>query len=994
MASKAAVKRNGKKAPPSTPLLTRGGAGQGSNGSGAAPKAARTTIAVQGARVHNLKNVSVEIPRDRLIVVTGLSGSGKSSLAFDTIYAEGQRRYLESLSSYAKRFVAQVAKPDVDFVFGLSPVISIEQKTIANNPRSTVGTMTDVASYLNLLFATIGQPHCPRTGEPAPSRTSSQILESILSLPEGTEIELRAPAFKVYGEELDFVFTELRKKGCRWLIIDRKRVDVSAQVDLDELKVRHVDAVVDRFVVSRKHEKAIKAGIANTLLVGDGLLQVHVLKGANKAEADRFYRGLCSRTHHFVYGDVAPEYFVFNNPESACRTCGGLGVDKLTHRELLIPDPRRSIAGGCFVREAFKYNPDTWDGRLMYSLARALGFSLESPWEKLPETVRHAILYGIDQKKIALAVPPEVKEKRREWEGKEVGFGGIARRIERHYRRYRQRGEANSGMEAWLDKVMVEHVCPDCQGARVRATRLLFTIAGKTIHDVGQLNFDELHAFLGTLKPTGRGADAGRQVLKEIRGRLELLLGIGLDYLNLNRRSGTLSGGESQRIRLSTQIGSGLMGMLYVLDEPSIGLHPKDNVKMIATLESLRDIGNTVIVVEHDEDTIRAADHVVEMGPGPGVHGGTVVVQGTLDDVLACRASPTGQFLSGARSIATPKERRKGNGKALTVRGARENNLKAIDVAFPLGVLVAITGASGSGKSTLVNEVLYKALWKRLVDTRTLPGEHDGVEGIEYVYKVVNIDQSPIGRNSRSNPATYVGFYDTIRDLFARAPLSAERGYKAGRFSFNVKGGRCEECQGEGAITTQLYFMPDVEVTCGACKGARFNSETLEVTWRGKTIDDVLNLSVEEGAAFFAGEPAVGKKIDVLNDLGLGYLTLGQSATTLSGGEAQRIKIATELCKLQRAKHTVYILDEPTTGLHLADVERLLESLNRLVDAGHTVLLIEHHLDVIKTADWVIDLGPEGGHAGGEVVATGTPEDVAACQASHTGRFLKARLRA
>jgi excinuclease ABC subunit A len=752
--------------------------------------------------------------------------------------------------------------------------------------------------------------------------------------------------------------------------------------------------VVDRFVVGRKHEKAIKAGIAATLLVGDGLLQVQIVKGAGKAEAERFYRGLCSRTHHFVYGDIQPEYFMFNNPESACRTCGGLGVHKLTHPELLVPDPQRSIVGGCFVREAFKYNPDTWDGRVMYSLSKALRFSLETPWTKLPETVRRAILEGLDGKKIVMSVPPDAKVKREDWEGKEVGFGGIARRIERHYRRYRQRGEASSGMEAWLDKVMVEHTCPDCNGARVRATRLRFTIEGKTVHDMGQLHFDELHAFLGTVKPAGRGADAGRQVLGEVRGRVELLLGIGLDYLNFNRRSGTLSGGESQRIRLSTQIGSGLMGMLYVLDEPSIGLHPKDNVKMIATLENLRDIGNTVIVVEHDEDTIRAADHIVEMGPGPGVHGGEVVVQGSIGDVLACKASPTGQFLSGKRRIETPRRRRAGNGKALSVRGARENNLKSLDVTFPLGTLVAITGASGSGKSTLINEILYKALWKRLVDTRTLPGEHDAVDGIEHVHKVVNIDQSAIGRNSRSNPATYIGFYDNIRDLYTQAPLSVERGYKAGRFSFNVKGGRCEECQGEGVITTQLYFMPDVEVTCGACKGARFNNETLDVTVRGKTIDDVLNMSVEEGVGFFAGEPAVGKKIEVLSDLGLGYLTLGQSATTLSGGEAQRIKIATELSKLQRSKHTVYILDEPTTGLHLADVERLLESLNRLVDTGHTVLLIEHHLDVIKTADHVIDLGPEGGHAGGEVVVTGTPEEIAACRASHTGRFLKAHLRA
>jgi excinuclease ABC subunit A len=952
---------------------------------------ARTTIGVQGARVHNLKDISLEIPRDRLVVVTGLSGSGKSSLAFDTIYAEGQRRYMESLSSYARRFVAQVAKPDVDFVFGLSPVISIEQKTLTSNPRSTVGTMTDIASYLNLLFATIGQPHCPRTGEPTPSRSSSQILEGILSLPDGAEVELRAPLSRIYGEDLDVVFTEVRKKGCRRLIVDGRQIDLSSELALDESAVRHMDAVVDRVIVSRTHEKAIKAAIASTLLVGDGLLQVHVVGGAPKPDAARLYRALTSATHHFVYGDIGPDYFMFNNPESACRTCGGLGVDKLTHPDLLIPDPKRSIRGGCFVREAFRYNPETWDGRLMFSLAAALGFSLDTPWRELPEDIRQAVLYGVERK-VVLMSPPEARARRDDQEGKEIGFNGIARRIERYYRRYRQRGEANSRMEAWLDKVMVEHTCLDCRGTRVRSTRLLFTIAGKTLHEFGQLNFDELHAFLAAIRPEGPGADAGRQVLKEIRGRLDLLLGIGLDYLNFNRRSATLSGGESQRIRLSTQIGSGLMGMLYVLDEPSIGLHPKDNVKMIATLERLRDIGNTVIVVEHDEDTVRAADHVIEMGPGPGVHGGRVVAQGSLQDVLACRASPTGQFFSGRRRIATPTIRRTGSGALLTVRGARENNLKSIDVSFPLGTLVAITGASGSGKSTLVNEILYKALWKRLVDTRTLPGAHDAIEGAEHVRKVVSIDQSPIGRNSRSNPATYVGFYDTIRDLFTAAPESVARGYKPGRFSFNVKGGRCEECQGEGTITTQLYFMPDVEVTCGACKGARFNSETLEVTLRGKTIDDVLNMSIEEGATFFDGEPAVRKKLDVLNDLGLGYLTLGQSSTTLSGGEAQRVKIATELSGLQRSRHTVYILDEPTTGLHLADVERLLAALDRLVAAGHTVLLIEHHMDVIKTADHVVDLGPDGGHAGGCVVVTGTPEQVAACKASHTGRFLKSHL--
>jgi excinuclease ABC subunit A len=956
----------------------------------------RTSVAVQGARVHNLKNISVEIPRNSLTVVTGLSGSGKSSLAFDTIYAEGQRRYMESLSSYAKRFVAQVSKPDVDYVFGLSPVISIEQKTTSSNPRSTVGTMTDIASYLNLLFATIGQARCPRTGEPAPSRTASQILEAILGLPEGCEIELRAPVFKVYGEDLNYVFTELRKKGCRRLIVDGKTIDIADETELEASDVEHMDAIVDRFIVSRKHEKAIRAGIAATLLVGDGLLQVQVVKGPSKADAERFYKGLCSATHHLVYGDIGPEYFMFNNPESACRTCGGLGVDKLTHPDLLVPDVKRSIIDGCFVKEAFRYNPETWDGIQMYSLSKALGFALDKPWKDLPERARKAILYGIEPKKVKLVAPPGAKAAAGKWIasqlGKDVGVSGVARRIERWYRRYRQRGEANSKIEQWLDKVMIERTCPDCNGTRVRATRLLFTVAGKTIYDVGQLHFDELHAFIGTIKPTGRGADAGRQVLGEIRNRVELLLGIGLDYLNFNRRSSTLSGGESQRIRLSTQIGSGLMGMLYVLDEPSIGLHPKDNVKMIATLKSLRDIGNTVIVVEHDEDTIRAADHLVEMGPGPGVHGGEVVVQGSLSDLLKNKRSPTGQFLSGAREIETPVRRRPGIGKSVVVRKARENNLKDVDVEFPLGKLIAVTGASGSGKSSLVNEILYKALWKKLVDTRTLPGEHDSVDGLEHVHKVVNIDQSAIGRNSRSNPATYVGFYDTIRDLFTAAPLSKERGYKPGRFSFNVKGGRCEECQGEGVITTQLYFMPDVEVTCGACKGARFNAETLEVTLRGKTIDDILNMSIEEGVAFFEKEPAVGRKLEVLNALGLGYLTLGQSATTLSGGEAQRVKIATEMSQLQRAKHTVYILDEPTTGLHLADIERLLGALNQLVDAGHTVILIEHHLDVIKTADHVIDLGPDGGHAGGEIVVTGTPEKVAASKASHTGRFLKAHM--
>ena len=954
--------------------------------------APRTTIAVHGARVHNLKNISLEIPRDRLVVFTGLSGSGKSSLAFDTIYAEGQRRYMESLSSFAKRFVAQITKPDVDFIFGLSPVISIEQKTIASNPRSTVGTMTDVASYLNLLFATIGEPHCPRTGEAVPSRSASQLLEALYTLPDGAEVEFRAPLFKWYGEDFDVVFTDARKLGVRRVEIDGQLVDLAESMTVDESSVREVNAIVDRLAVTRRNEKALKAAVAATLLVGDGLLQLRVVAGATAAQRARFLDATCSPTQHFVYVGIQPEFFQFNNPEAACRTCGGLGVDKLTHPDLLIPDPRRSVREGCFVREAFRYNAETWDGRIVFTVAEREGLSLDTPWQALSERARHVLLYGVPYRFRTVA-PPESTQRRTDWDRHEVGFGGIARRIERQYRRYRQRGEGDSRMEAWLDKVMVEHICPDCQGARLKATRLLFTIQGKSVKDVGNLHFDELLRFLATVKPSGRGASAGRQIVDEMRGRVTLLLGIGLDYLSFNRKAGTLSGGESQRIRLSSQIGSGLMGMLYVLDEPSIGLHPKDNVKMIATLERLRDIGNTVLVVEHDEDTMRAADHVVEMRPGPGVHGGTVVVQGSVQELLACASSPTGQYLSGARRIPVPTTRRAGNGHALTIRGARENNLQHVTVSVPLGALVAITGASGSGKSTLVHEVLYKALWKRLEDTRTLPGAHDGVDGVEHVHKVVSIDQSPLGRNSRSNPATYVGFYDTIRDLFASAPIAVERGYKAGRFSFNVKGGRCEECQGEGVITIQMYFMPDVEVLCGACKGARFNAETLDVTVRGKTIHDVLTMSIEEAAHFFAEEPAIARRVQVLHSLGLGYLTLGQSATTLSGGEAQRVKIATELSKLQRARHTVYILDEPTTGLHMADVEKLLESLNRLVDAGHTIIVIEHHLDVIKSADYVIDLGPEGGHAGGRVLVSGPPEAIAACETSYTGQFLKARLR-
>ena len=951
----------------------------------------RTTILVQGAREHNLRNITVELPRNQLIVVTGLSGSGKSSLAFDTIYAEGQRRYMESLSSYARRFIQQVGKPDVDYLFGLSPVISIEQKTVARNPRSTVGTMTDVSSYLNLLFATISEAGCPHCGHELPIKSSTQILDELLALPAGTEVELRAPVTRIYGEDLDFLFAEIRKKGYRHMVVDGTPVDISGEVDFDASGDLRMEVIVDRFVLKPGVEKQLAKGIHNALLVGDQFLKIHVASCSSKRAVERFYASYGCPEHHIAVGDLAPDYFQFNNPASACRTCLGLGTYMVVHRDLLVPDKSLSIRGGCFVKDAFNYKPDTWSGRVMYSLSAHMGFSLDTPFAELPAVIQDVLFDGTSEK-FPLLSPPDAKEPDHKLLGKPWGFGGIGKGIERNYKRYRQKQVASSGMEAWLEKVMVERECPDCKGSRLKETRHLFRINGRTIHDFGEINFDELRDELDAIEPAGRQKIAGRQVIREVTGRLDLLLGIGLDYLSFNRRAGTLSGGEAQRIRLSTQIGSGLMGMLYVLDEPSIGLHPKDNVKMIRTLRQLRDLGNTVIVVEHDEETIRAADHIVEMGPGPGVHGGEVVVQGGLGDILACTASPTGQYLSGTRTIEAPRIRRSSTGKTLRILGARENNLRNIDVEIPLGQFVCVTGASGSGKSTLINEVLFKKLYNRLYDSRVLSGDHDRLEGVEQIRHVINIDQSPIGRNARSNPATYIGFYDQIRTLFSKTDEARSRGYRPGRFSFNVAEGRCAECNGEGTITTQLYFMPDVEVPCEACKGARYNPETLEVTYRGKTIADVLNMSVEEGVTFFEERPSIAKKIGTLNQLGLGYLTLGQSATTLSGGEAQRIKLASELGKLRRGSHILYILDEPTTGLHLADIVHLLSSLDRLIDAGHSVLVIEHHLDVIKMADHIIDLGPEGGHSGGEVIATGTPEEVAGMEASYTGRFLRNHL--
>ncbi len=960
----------------------------------------RSTIQIVGAREHNLKNISLEIPRDQLVIITGVSGSGQSSLAFDTVYAEGQRRYMESLSSFSKRFVEQVARPDVDFVYGLSPVISIEQKTIGRSPRSTVGTLTDIASYLNLLFSTIGEACCPRCQEQIPIRSVRQIAERILALPEGTVVELQVPIFPFYGEDENYLYTDVRKKGVRHITVDGVLTDLS---DISSSKVEKAgtenapeleeslptdavyEAVVDRLVVRRQAEKSLLAAIENAVQIGERFLRIFNI-GSDGTRS--LLEDLGCPNHGYVLAAPGSADFMFNNPTAACRTCVGLGIYRQVHPRLLVPDPRRSISAGCFVPEAFRFSRDTWDGAAMYSISKLRNFSLDTPFDELPPDIVTILYYGLPDR-IKIEAPPGSKFNPK-YIGHEFRWDGLVNRIERQYRRYRESQTAHSNMEAYLQKVMVENRCPDCQGSRLRAQRLLVIVAGKNLHQVGEMNFGDLRDYLSQIPAwIGRNKDAGSQILSEIVNRLDLLLGIGLDYLNFNRNSGTLSGGEAQRIRLSTQIGSGLMGMLYVLDEPSIGLHPKDNEKMIGTLRRLRDLGNTVLVIEHDEDTIRAADHVIEIGPFAGVHGGEVVAQGVVTDIEACENSLTGQYLSGRLGIRAPEARRKGSGKFLTVRGATENNLRNVTVSIPLGAITCVTGASGSGKSTLINDILYQELYSRFVDSRTLSGAHDSIEGIEHLRAVIAIDQSPIGRTSRSNPATYIGFFDAIRDLFASTEEAIARGYTSSRFSFNVKGGRCEECGGNGTVTTQLGFMPDVESVCESCKGQRFNSETLDIQYCGKDIAEVLDMSIEESVSYFADQPAIGRKLRLLDELGLGYLTLGQSSTTLSGGEAQRIKLASELSKIKRGGDILYILDEPTTGLHLHDIERLMHCIDRLAEAGHTVLIIEHHLDVIYCADHIIDLGPEGGHRGGEVIAAGTPESVMACPASHTGRFLK-----
>jgi excinuclease ABC subunit A len=948
----------------------------------------RTTIEIRGARENNLRNVSVEIPRDQLVVVTGVSGSGKSSLAFDTLYAEGQRRLLASMSTFAKRFVGQLKKPDVDFVNGLSPVVSIDQKTVGSNPRSTVGTMTDISDYLRMLFATMGTPHCPLCGKALAIRTPYQMMEHMLSLPHGTEVEVRAPVYKIYGEDYEYLFEQIRVNGYRRARIDGKPRDLGEHIELDEEDEHSVEAVIDSFVISPGIDQQVVTSLEHGLKLGDGLLGFHIVKPKQLSAAHKkFYDGFGCAQHRLVAGEMQAFQFTFNDPAGACPTCAGIGTAMRVHPTLLVPDPKRSLNEGAFVKAAISNSPDSWGGRMLQSLAAHYGFSLDSPFQDLAKKHVDILFYGSKGEQFEVVVPPKAKYGLQH-AGKKIKFNGIVNQLEHNYRQYRKQGTSNAGMDDYLKKVMVEYDCPECDGARLKRARRLVTIDDKNLYEIGEMHLADLLQFLKAIKPTAKQRAIAETIVREVATRLELLIAIGLDYLSLNRRSSTLSGGESQRIRLSSQIGSGLMGMLYVLDEPSIGLHPKDNVKMIETLKRLRDLGNTVIVVEHDADTIRAADHVLEIGPGPGVHGGTIVAEGPLKTILKNGTSLTGQYLSGKKSIVIPPKRRPASGKALVVRGARQNNLRNIDVEIPLEQFVCVTGASGSGKSSLIHEIVHKRLFSLLYDSRIFAGAHDELLGSEHISDVIDIDQSPIGRSSRSNPATYIGFYDAIRTLFAETDDARKRGYTASTFSFNVKGGRCEECGGEGTITTQLSFMPDVEVLCPTCKGARYNQDTLEVKYQCKTIAEVLDMSVEEGVRFFASEPSIARKISVLDDLGLGYLKLGHPSTILSGGEAQRVKLAGELGKLKRGKHNLYILDEPTTGLHFADIDRLLDSLNRLVDTGHSVVVIEHNLDVIKTADYVIDLGPEGGHKGGKLIACGTPEQIAACKASHTGRFL------
>lgn len=940
-------------------------------------------ISIRGAREHNLKNINVDIPRDKLVVLTGLSGSGKSSLAFDTLYAEGQRRYVESLSSYARQFLGQMEKPDVDSIDGLSPAISIDQKTTSKNPRSTVGTVTEIYDYLRLLYAHIGIPHCPVCGREIVRQSVDQIVDRIMEYGEGEKLIILSPVIRAKKGEHQKFIEKIRKDGFVRLRVDGEIRDISEEIKLEKTKKHTIETVVDRLVIKEGIAKRLTDSIETALKLSGGIVTALLSDGSEQTFSENY---ACPE-HGVSVPELAPRMFSFNSPFGACPTCMGLGIFMKVNPLLVVPDESKSLAEGCI--RASGWCTSGWGAKeqgtmaLMYfkGLADHYGFDINTPFGKLPENIKNIIFYGTDGEKIEFTKSPE-------WGGGTyfAPFEGVINNLER---RYKETSSDYSRNE--IEALMTECPCPDCHGARLKPEILSVTVGGKNIKQVCDMQVvDSLKFFYG-IDLSKRDRKIADPIIKEIHSRLNFLVSVGLDYLSLSRSSGTLSGGESQRIRLATQIGSSLMGVLYILDEPSIGLHQRDNERLIGTLKSLRDLGNTVVVVEHDEDTMREADYIVDIGPGAGIHGGEVVAAGTPAEVAACTSSVTGDYLSGRKKIEVPKKRREGNGKFLKVLGAAENNLKNIDVEIPLGKMVCVTGVSGSGKSSLVNSVIYERLACELNGAKRIWGRQKGIEGLENLDKVIEIDQSPIGRTPRSNPATYTGVFGDIRELFAATREAKSRGYSAGRFSFNVRGGRCEACEGDGIIKIEMHFLPDIYVPCEVCKGSRYNRETLEVKYRDKSIYDVLEMTVEEGMYFFESHPKIARKLRTLYDVGLGYVKLGQPATTLSGGEAQRVKLATELSKRPTGR-TIYILDEPTTGLHTDDVNRLIDVLNRLVDAGNSMIIIEHNLDVIKCADYIIDLGPEGGAGGGNIVATGTPEDIARCERSYTGRFLKKML--
>ncbi len=949
----------------------------------------RTTIEISGAKQNNLKNISVEIPRDKLTVITGVSGSGKSSLAFDVVYGEGQRRFLDSISTFAKSRISQLKKAKVDYVRGLSPVIAIEQKKSNNNPRSTVGTVTDISDYLRLLYATAGAGKCPVCGKPLKQLSAAQIAEHITTLPLGTVVELRAPVYKVYGEDYSYTFDELREKGYKNLLVDGEPFSLADKKELDERKEYKLELVIDRFTLKSDNyiqiAKSIEAAMLS--LEEDIMIKVEVIGGV----APSFYENFACTEHHYFLCDMQPFHFSFNTPASACRTCMGVGLSYVVEPRFLVVAPEKSINRGALKNTVYNTSgKDSYRTVIMYSLSQKYGFSLDTPFHELSEEIYDILFYGTKGEPVEMLQPPFSTKKN--WiTGRERPFWGFVHELESWYKHYIRKASTTEAFEPnFIKECMIEKVCPECGGARLKKQRLLITVGGKNIDELNRMQLPELLEFLNGLTFEEEIQDVAGSIIREIITRVRLLIDIGLHYISLSRRSDSISGGEMQRIKMSTQISSELMGMLYVMDEPSIGLHPRDSFKVIETMKKLRDIGNTVIVVEHDLDTIKSADHIIEIGPGPGIHGGNLVAQGTLEDIMAEKTSITGKYLSGEARIEVPAKRRNLGDDFLSIQGARENNLKNVDLDIPLGVFVCITGVSGSGKSSLINEILYKQLKVDMTGARIVAGEHDFLFGASLLNNVINIDQTPIGRNSKSNPATYIGIYDKIRELFASQPEAAEKGYQAIDFSLTHAGGtRCEHCSGDGIIVTNLQFMADIETICPICKGMRFSEEGLEVKYHGKNIAQVLDMTVEEACEFFQDNTYLKHKLTIMNELGLGYMCLGQSSTTLSGGEAQRVKLAYELAKIKKGAHNLYILDEPTTGLHLSDIQKLLLSLNKLVDKGHSVIVIEHHLDVIKSADYIIDMGPEGGSRGGYVVAEGTPEQIIKAENSYTGRYLK-----